>query len=96
MWVIPSKRPCYGTMFPAVGRDENRNGIVFSVRRASSGDKPSIEVNYDQWDQCHDCYYYHHCFDLGLAEVVLSATLAKDPQCLEQIDEVIRLRSRTG
>ena len=81
MLVIPSKRPCYGTMFPAVGA-ENRDGVVFSVRRASSGDRPSIEINHDQWDRCHECYYYHHCYDLGMAAVALSATMAKDPQSM--------------
>lgn len=95
MWVVPSKRPRCGTMFPAVGAD-NRDGVVFNARRAKSGEKPLIGIHCDQWDRCHDGYSYHHCFDLGLAEVVLSGTLAKDPQWMEQIDEVIRLRSRTA
>jgi hypothetical protein len=95
MWVIPSRRPFYGRMFPQT-QEEMRPGLVFSFCAETAEKAPSVGVDHDQWDRCQECYYYRHCYDLGLAEAILSVQLHCDPQSSERLKVTPRLCSVTA
>ena len=75
MWVTPSKRDCYGQMFPDLEKADSTGqfrGKMFSVAAGASGQLNVVEADLRHWDRRQECHYYRHCHDLGMAKLASS------------------------
>jgi hypothetical protein len=76
-------KPCYGTMFPDTfhaPNDRRQAGKVFAFRLVRVGgmlrSDRQVEVDQAEWDDCHRCPEFEHCYKLCLAKLTLEAAIA--------------------
>ncbi len=79
-----SDRPtCYGRMFPDLAQLEYNTPLktqVFTVLLESAGmfvQRRSLSVDYAAWEACQQCSCYRSCYDLGVAQFLLTQALER-------------------